>query len=76
SDGAKKITAKGALITILGPAVYGTAYVIQYLVRGMVREADWYSFILWGLPVGMCIFAVLMLITWGLSVMLCMLRRE
>ncbi|MBQ6090536.1 MAG: hypothetical protein IJL07_04655 [Lachnospiraceae bacterium] len=76
SDGAKRISAKGALITVLGPAVYGTVYVIQYLSRGMVREADWYSFIVWGLPIGMCIFLVLMLITWGLSILLCKLRRD
>ncbi|MBO4498209.1 MAG: hypothetical protein J5739_08390, partial [Lachnospiraceae bacterium] len=73
---AKRISAKGALITVLGPAVYGTVYVIQYLSRGMVREADWYSFIVWGLPIGMCIFLVLMLIAWGLSVLLCKLRRD
>ncbi len=76
SDGGKRITAKGALITILGPAVYGTVYVIQYLARGMVREADWYSFIVWGLPIGMCIFAVLMLITWGFSILLSKIRRD
>ena len=74
SDGAERITAKGALVTVLGPAVYGTVYVIQYLTRGMAREADWYGFILWGLPIGLCIFSCLMLVTWGISVLMCKLR--
>ncbi len=76
SDGANGITPKGALITILGPAVYGTVYVLQFLIRGSVREADWYGFILWGLPIGFCIFAGLMIVTWGISILMCKLRRD
>ncbi|MCR5431541.1 MAG: hypothetical protein K6E95_03185 [Lachnospiraceae bacterium] len=76
SDGAKRITAKKALITVIYPMTYGVVYILQYFVRGMVREADWYAFIVFGLPIGMCIFAGLMLITYGISVLMCKIRKD
>jgi len=74
-DGAKRLTTKSALLTVLWPALYGAVYITGYLVRGCDPKADWYHFITWGLPIGLCIFAGLMLITFGVSVLLCKLRN-
>ena len=53
---------------------YGAAYLTNILVNGVgvwPDTNDFYGFVNWGLPVGIGIFAVLLLVTWGIA---CALR--
>ena len=53
---------------------YGAAYLTNILVNGVgvwPDSNDFYGFVNWGLPVGIGIFAVLLLVTWGIA---CALR--
>jgi len=53
---------------------YGAAYLTNILVNGVgvwPDTNDFYGFVNWGLPIGIGIFAVLLLVTWGIA---CALR--
>ena len=53
---------------------YGAAYLTNILVNGVgvwPDTNDFYGFVNWGLPIGIGIFAVLLLVTWGIA---CVLR--
>lgn len=57
------------LIAIVPMLIYGTAYLSNILLRG--REGnDWYGFINWGLPVGILIFGILCIVTYGIGLLL------
>ena len=54
--------------------VYGTVYLTNILVNGTgvwPDTNDFYGFMNWGLPVGIVIFACIMLAIWGIA---CVLR--
>ena len=60
--------------TMIPVLAYGAAYLTNILVNGVgvwPDSNDFYGFVNWGLPVGIGIFAVLLLVTWGIA---CTLR--
>ncbi len=55
-------------LAILPALIYGLAYCVNLLVNGVGTPPDHindiYGFLLWGLPVGLCIFAAILLLSW------------
>ena len=61
-------------LTMIPVFVYGTVYLTNILVNGTgvwPDTNDFYGFMNWGLPVGIVIFACIMLAIWGIA---CVLR--
>ena len=55
------------LLVVLPPLLYGIGYLINLLVNGIGTwpdTNDWYGFVNWGLPVGLLIFLVILVLTW------------
>lgn len=62
-------------LTMIPVFVYGTVYLTNILVNGTgvwPDTNDFYGFMNWGLPVGIVIFACIMLAIWGIA---CVLRN-
>lgn len=60
-------------LTILPPLLYGTGYLGNNIINGIGEwpdTNDWYSFLAWGYPMGIVIFAVICAVTWLLGLML------
>ncbi len=69
----KKIPMKAVLITGIATAAYATFYLANVLVNGMGEwpdTNDFYGFLNWGYPIGMVIFAMSIVVTWGLALLL------
>ncbi|MBR2539352.1 MAG: hypothetical protein IKE85_00790 [Mogibacterium sp.] len=59
---------KDNLLSVVPMLVYGTFYLGNNLINGTGEwpaTNDWYSFLYWGYPIGIGIFAVLCLVTYG-----------
>ena len=60
-------------LTVIPPFVYGAAYVGNILINGIGEwpdRNDWYSFLIWGYPAGIVIFAVICLVTWLIGLLM------
>ena len=74
TEGGEKLPFKYTIFSTIPTIVYGLAYLINILVNGKGEwpdTNDWYGFLNWGYPAGMAIFAMCILITWGMA---CLLR--
>ena len=72
--GERKLPFKNTFLTVIPTLVYGMAYLVNLLVNGVGEwpdTNDWYGFVNWGLPVGLGIFAGIIVATWGIA---CVLR--
>ncbi len=70
----EKIPFKYAVYSSALALVYGTAYLVNVLINGIGEwpdTNDWYGFLNWGWPVGIAIFAFVVLMDW---IMACLLR--
>lgn len=68
-----KISLRTNLIAVLPPLVYGIFYVINIQVNGKgvyPNTNDWYGFLNWGYPVGICIFVGICVIAFLLGLLL------
>ena len=64
---------RASFLTMIPPLLYGFAYLTNLLINGVgiwPDTNDWYGFVNWGLPVGIGIFAAIVLATWGLALLL------
>ncbi len=64
-----KATLPAAVVTLL----YGIFYLVRIAIEGIGEwpdSNDFYGFLNWGLPVGLIIFAVIILISWLLALLL------
>ena len=65
---------RDTLFAALPPLVYGLAYCVNLLINGVGTPPDHlndiYGFLLWGLPVGLCIFAGILLVAWAAGILL------
>ena len=69
-----RIGFKYTFIAAIPSLVYGFAYLINILINGKGEwpdTNDWYGFLNWGYPVGIIIFAVVVIINWLVA---CFLR--
>jgi hypothetical protein len=68
------LSIRHCLIASLSTVVYGFAYLINILINGTgvwPDSNDWYGFLNWGIGVGLIIFAVIVLTSFGVA---CLLR--
>ena len=78
SDNEQKIPFKYTIISALMALVYGTGYLINILVNGVGEwpdSNDWYGFLNWGYPVGIGIFAAVVLMNFGVAAILRLLNK-
>ena len=70
----KRIPFKYTFISALLSLVYGNFYLGNILINGIGQwpdTNDWYGFLNWGFPIGIVIFAVVVLMNWAVA---CVLR--
>lgn len=68
-----KIPFKYTFLSALLSLVYGMGYLINILVNGVGEwpdTNDWYGFLNWGFPIGIAIFAVVVVINFVIAVIL------
>lgn len=68
-----KPTGRESLLCVLSPLIYGLFYLGNILINGRgewPNTNDWYGFVMWGLPVGLLIFLVILLATWVIALLL------
>jgi hypothetical protein len=66
-------------LTMIPVAVYGAFYLGNCLINGIgewPHTNDFYGFLNWGLPVGLVIFAGIMLAIWGIACVLRAVRKK
>ena len=66
-------------LTMIPVAVYGAFYLGNCMINGIgewPHTNDFYGFLNWGLPVGLVIFAGIMLAIWGIACVLRAVRRK
>ena len=69
----EKIPFRYAVISALPALIYGICYLVNILINGIGEwpdTNDWYGFLNWGLPVGMVIFAAIVLMDFGMAAVL------
>lgn len=69
----KKIPFKYTVLSGLPALVYGAFYLANVLINGIGKwpdTNDWYGFLNWGYPVGIVIFAAIVLMDFGMAVLL------
>jgi hypothetical protein len=69
---------KTTLLSGLPVLVYGVCYLGNIYVNGIgiwPDTNDWYGFLKWGYPAGFLIFAVSILLEWGIALLLAFLRH-
>lgn len=74
-----KFTRRDNNLTVIPPIIYGVIYIANTLINGIgewPNRNDWYSFLIWGYPVGILIFAVLCLVTWLVGLMMRKIERK
>ena len=63
-------SARDNLLALVLVVIYGTGYILNNVINGIGEwpdTNDWYSFLLWGYPVGVVIFVVICLVGWAIS---------
>ena len=68
----KLLSARENLLVIVPVVLYGTGYLVNIILNGVGEwpdTNDWYGFVLWGLPVGIVIFAGICLTAWLLGLL-------
>ena len=66
-------TARDNLLAVIPTLAYGSVYLLNNCINGTGEwpdTNDWYSFLRWGYPVGIAIFAIACAITWLIGFML------
>ncbi len=66
-------TARDNLLAVIPTLAYGTCYLLNNIINGIGEwpdTNDWYSFLKWGYPVGIAIFAIACAITWLIGFMM------
>ena len=64
---------RDTLWAMLFTVLYGLGYLGNILLNGRgewPHTNDWYAFMTWGLGAGLCIYAALVLLTWGIAIAL------
>ena len=74
-----EIPFKYTFVAAVPSLLYGMAYLVNNLVNGIGQwpeTNDWYGFLNWGYPVGILIFAGIVLLNWGVTLLLRFLNRR
>ena len=69
----ERIPFRYTIISALPAFVYGICYLVNILINGIGEwpdTNDWYGFLNWGFPIGIVIFAVIVLMDFGMAALL------
>ena len=72
-------TRRDNLLALIPPFLYGLVYLINIQINGMgvwPDTNDWYLFFAWGYPVGFLIFAMILIVTWLIGLLLRKLQQR
>ena len=70
---------RDTFLCLIPPFLYGTGYAVNIAVNGIGKwpdTNDWYLFFRWGVPVGIMIYAAILLLAWGIALTLRALGRK
>lgn len=73
-----EFTRRDNKLTVIPPLIYGAVYLANNIINGIGEwpdTNDWYSFLAWGYPVGIVIFAVICAVTWLLGFVMRKLQK-
>ena len=73
-----KFTRRDNRLTVIPPILYGAGYLLNNIINGIGEwpdTNDWYSFLAWGYPAGIAIFAVICAVTWLLGLAMRKLQK-
>ncbi len=76
---AEPVPFRWTLYTMIPVALYGAFYLGNNMINGIgewPHTNDFYGFLNWGLPVGLLIFAFIMLAIWGIACALRAVRKK
>lgn len=65
-----KYTRRDNDLAVIPPFLYGLVYLANILINGIGEwpdTNDWYLFFRWGYPIGIAIYAVIIIVTWLLA---------
>ena len=63
-------SARDNVLALVPVLIYGTGYILNNVINGIGEwpdTNDWYSFLMWGYPVGVVIFVVICLVGWAIG---------
>ena len=69
---------KYTFIAAIPSLIYGNFYLANCLINGVgewPETNDWYGFLNWGYPVGIAIFAGVVLMNWGIACLFWLIKR-
>lgn len=74
----RKMPFKYTFFAAIPSLIYGNFYLANCLINGIgewPETNDWYGFLNWGYPVGMVIFAGVVLANWGIACLFWLIKR-
>ncbi len=74
----RKMPFKYTFFAAIPSLIYGNFYLANCLINGVgewPETNDWYGFLNWGYPVGMVIFAGVVLANWGIACLFWLIKR-
>ena len=77
--GNEKIGFRDSFISVVPMLIYGIWYIGNNLINGIGEwpdTNDWYGFLSWGWGPGLAIFAILILMTWGVALVMRLIHNR
>ena len=74
----RKMPFKYTFFAAIPSLIYGNFYLANCLINGVgewPETNDWYGFLNWGYPVGIAIFAGVVLMNWGIACLFWLIKR-
>ena len=74
----RKMPFKYTFFAAIPSLIYGNFYLANCLINGIgewPETNDWYGFLNWGYPVGIAIFAGVVLMNWGIACLFWLIKR-
>ncbi|MCR5633978.1 MAG: hypothetical protein K6F90_01555 [Lachnospiraceae bacterium] len=74
----RKMPFKYTFFAAIPSLIYGNFYLANCLINGIgewPETNDWYGFLNWGYPVGMVIFAGVVLVNWGIACLFWLIKQ-
>ena len=74
----RKMPFKYTFFAAIPSLIYGNCYLANCLINGVgewPETNDWYGFLNWGYPVGIAIFAGVVLMNWGIACLFWLIKR-
>ena len=79
ADGGNKLSIRDSMTAVIPVVLYGTVYALNIVINGFGDHPyahDLYGILSWGWGIGIVIFCIMILITWGVALVLRLIRNR